>query len=74
VTTILQRVPVDRISADAREVHVGRALLTVIAAVLFAVGWVTARVFLGLAWCGVAVKLGWQEARQPPGGPHGPAR
>jgi hypothetical protein len=74
VTTILDRVPVGRISTEAREVHLGRTLLTIIAAVFFAIGWAAARVFLALAWCGVAVKVGWQEARKPTGGPHGPAR
>jgi hypothetical protein len=72
VTTILERVPVERISTEAREVHIGRTLLTIIAAFFFAIGWGAARVFLAVAWCGVAVRLGWQEARsggtrRPPG-------
>jgi hypothetical protein len=69
--TVFQRVPVDRIGVEARDVHVGRVLLTILAAFFFAIGWIAAKTLLGLAWCGVAVKVGWQEARaggtRPPG-------
>lgn len=44
-----------------------RAVLTAIAAGLYGLGWVTAKTFAGIwfiaAWCGTAVKVGWQEAR-----------
>ena len=60
---VLERVPVDRINAQARDVHLGRVLLTVFAALFFAVGWTAAKAWLAVAWCGVAVKVGWQEAR-----------
>ena len=70
-TEILARVPVDEITAQAREVKPGRTVLTVVAAVLFGLGWVTAKVFatvwLGLMWAGVAVRVGWKSA-------HGPSR
>ena len=70
-TSALDRVPVDAITAQAREVHPGRAVLTVIAGVLFGVGWVTARVFsalwLAFTWSWVAVREGWESA-------HGPSR
>jgi len=66
---------VDRISAEAREVHFGRVLLTIVAAVLFGIGWVAYKVcrtaLLALAWCAVAVKVGWQDARAD--GARGPA-
>jgi hypothetical protein len=61
VTTI--QLPVDEITAQARQVHLGRVLLTVLAAVFFAIGWSAGRFFLGVAWCAVAVKLGWQAGR-----------
>ena len=41
-TEILARVPVDEITAQAREVKPGRTVLTVVAAVLFGLGWVPA--------------------------------
>lgn len=59
----------DRITAEARQVQFGRVLLTVIAGVLFGIGWIVAKTFavlwLALTWSATAVKLGWQEARTP---------
>jgi hypothetical protein len=70
-TTVLDRVPVDEITDQARAVRPARTLLTVIAAVLFGIGWVTARVFtvawFSVMWCGVAVREGWRAS-------HGPSR
>lgn len=70
-TTLIDRVPVDRITAEARNIHAGRALLTLVAAVLFAVGWITAKVFIvtwaAIAWGAAAVKIGWQDARRSSG-------
>jgi uncharacterized membrane protein YciS (DUF1049 family) len=67
VTAITQQLQLDEITAQARQVRLGQVLLTVLAAVFFALGWVVARFFLGLVWCAVAVKLGWQAgaARGP---------
>ncbi|HEU4542571.1 MAG TPA: hypothetical protein VFR23_15700 [Jiangellaceae bacterium] len=60
---------VDEITRQAREVRFGRVLLTVIAAVLFGIGWIVAKTFtvlwFALAWSATAVKLGWQEGRKP---------
>lgn len=71
-TTLIDRVPVDRITAEARNIHAGRTLLTLVAAVLFAVGWITAKVFtvawVAIAWGMAAVKVGWQDARKTGGG------
>ena len=68
MTTLTQRVPLDEITAQARQVRFGRLLLTLIAAVFFGLGWVAGRFFLGVAWCAVAVKVGWQ-AGAARGGP-----
>lgn len=58
----------DRITEQARDVHFGRFLLTVLAGLLYGVGWIAAKTFgglwLALAWTAVAVKVGWQEARK----------
>jgi len=71
ITTVLDRVPVDEITEQARQVRPGRALLTLIAAVLFGLGWVTSRVFavlwLGFIWSWTAVRVGWEAE-------HGPSR
>lgn len=64
--TVLDGIPIDRISADARQVHLGRLLVTMIVAVFFGIGWVASKVWLGCAFAGVAVKAGWLEARTPP--------
>jgi hypothetical protein len=66
---VLQRVPVEQINREAREVHFWRTVLTFIAGLLYGVGWFTARAFgllwLALAWTAVAVKVGWVEGRKP---------
>jgi hypothetical protein len=65
--TVLQGVPVDRITTEARQVSFGRTMLTIIAAVLYGAGWLVAKVasvvWLAAAWCATAVKIGWTEGR-----------
>lgn len=43
------------------------AVLTAIAAVCYGLGWIVARLWPGLCWCGNAVRLGWDDARAPRG-------
>lgn len=68
-TSILDRVPVDRITAKAREVHFWQSVLLLIAAVLYGLGWLVAKVltvlWLALTWSWAAMAVGWQEARNP---------
>jgi uncharacterized membrane protein YedE/YeeE len=65
--SVAQRVPLDRIEDRARRARPGRAVLTVIAAVLFGLGWLAFRAcalsWLAVAWCGSAVIEGWQSAK-----------
>jgi uncharacterized membrane protein YedE/YeeE len=67
LTSIAERVPLDRIEHRARQARPGRAVLAVIAAVLFGVGWLVckacAAAWFAAAWCGSAVIEGWQSAR-----------
>jgi hypothetical protein len=67
LTSVTERIPLDRIEARARRAHPGRVLLTAIAAVLFALGWLAFKLcavaWLAAAWCGSAVIEGWQQAR-----------
>ncbi len=67
MSDVLDRVPVDRITVEARQVRFDVTLLRVIAGVLYGVGWVTAKAFgiawFTVAWVCVAVKLGWTDAR-----------
>lgn len=64
---VLDRVPVSRITDEAKQVRFGRTLLALIAGLLYALGWITAKAFgvvwLAVVWAGVAVKIGWVDAR-----------
>ena len=70
-TSVLDRVPLDEITAQARQVRFGRSLLTLIAAVLFGIGFCVAKVFavafLAAAWSWTALRVGFEAA-------HGPTR
>jgi hypothetical protein len=71
VTSTLERVPLHRIRAEAKPVdpaRFGRFLLTVLAGVLYLLGWVCARVLYGLGWIATAVRVGWVEGRRRPAG------
>jgi hypothetical protein len=67
--TFFDEVLTDRITVEAREVRFWRTVLTLLAGLLFGVGWVAYKtlhgVWFGLAWCGTAVRVGWQEAKAP---------
>lgn len=60
------RVPLDEITADARQAKPGRAALGLIGGLLFMIGWCSREVFgvlfLSGAWTFSAVKLGWRAA------------
>lgn len=64
----VDRVPVERITAEAKQVSFWRSVLRLLAAVLFGLGWLTAKAFAVLwlagVWSVTAVRLGWQEARR----------
>jgi uncharacterized membrane protein len=68
MTTILDRVPVERITAQARQVHAGRTLLTLLAGFFYVLGWLAFRIcavaWLAVVWCAVATREGWREARK----------
>lgn len=67
MTTFLDRLAVDRITHQARDVHFGRTLLTLLGSMFFALGWlafkVAAVLWLACVWCAVAVREGWRTAR-----------
>jgi hypothetical protein len=66
--SLLDRIPVDEISVEARQIHFGRAVLTLIAAVLFGAGWLAAKTVTGLwlaaTWSVAALRVGWREGRR----------
>ena len=67
MTTITQRVPLDRIDERARSARPGRVAATVVVSVLFAAAWLVARtlsvLWVGLAWSASAVAEGWAAGR-----------
>lgn len=67
MTYVADRIPLDRIERRARQARPGRAVLIVIAAVLFGLGWVAFKAcalsWLAVAWCGFAIAEGWAAAK-----------
>lgn len=67
MTAILDRVPVDEITEEARQIQFGKTVLLVIAGVLFGLGWVVGKtctvLWRAAAWSATAVKVGWREAQ-----------
>lgn len=66
MVTTLDRIAVEDITRQAREISPGRTLLTWIGALLFAVGWIVRKTFTVVwlvgAWVFVAAREGWREA------------
>lgn len=64
----VDRVPVERITREAREIRFWRTVLTLLAGLLFGLGWLAAKAFtllwLAAVWSATAVKVGWQEGRR----------
>lgn len=55
-----------RIDPGAALLALGRLLLLVLAAVLFAAGWLAGRTLAATVWACAAIRLGWQEGRRAP--------
>jgi hypothetical protein len=71
---VLEAVPLERIRAEAREVHLGRTLLTLLVGVFWLIGWLAGKATLAVGFAYASAKIGFQEARNPTGGPRrGPA-
>lgn len=62
---MLERIDLDRIDAEARQVHLGRVLLTVLGAVFYVIGWVIGAAVTAFVWSYAAAKVGYQDARNP---------
>lgn len=72
---LIERVPVDRINKQAKDVRFWRTVALALAGLLWGLGWILAKSFaviwLGLVWAAAAVKVGWADARQAPAGERG---
>jgi hypothetical protein len=67
---LFDRIPVDRITSEARQIRFRRIALTLLAGLLWLIGWTTGKtlggIWLALAWSMTAIRLGWTEARPTP--------
>jgi hypothetical protein len=70
---VLEAVPLERVRAEAHQIHPGRTLLTLLVGFFWVVGWLAGKAVVGLVFCWAAVKVGYREARDPEGQPHGRA-
>lgn len=66
---VLDAVPLERIDAEARQVHLGRALLTLLVGLFWLLGWLAGKATLAIGFAYAAAKVGFTEARNPTGGP-----
>jgi len=68
--TVIERVPLERINAEAQEINLAKTLLTVLAGVLWLIGWVAGKIIgtvvVAITWSLAAVKVGWADARSRP--------
>jgi hypothetical protein len=72
-TRLLDRVPLERIEQRARPVNLGRALVTLVVGVFYALGWLAGKVVLvagvALGWAWAAAAEGYADGRKPTEGP-----
>jgi len=64
MTSVLDRVPLERIGEQARDVHLGATLLRLVTGLFLLIGWVIWGVFFALRWGYAAVKIGFQDAEK----------
>lgn len=65
MATVLDRVDLAEIRAQASDIQFSRTVLTVLAAVFVAIGWLAYQPWKAIAWSFAAVKVGWRLAQQP---------
>ena len=63
MTAVLDRIPVEQITADAKKVDVGKAVLSLLALIPFVLGWLAGALSVSVAWVCLAAKAGWRDAR-----------
>ena len=60
-TSVLDRVPVDEITAQARQVRFGRSVLALVAWLLIGFGKILGYAWLVPVWCCLAIRTGWRD-------------
>lgn len=69
VTRLLDRVPTERIQAEARQVDLGRLLLNLLLGVFWLLGWLVGMAAVGVSFAYASAKTGWQDAHTQAGRP-----
>lgn len=72
-TTTIQ-VPVDEITARAREVKFSRVLLTLVLGFFYLIGWAAGHAWIGVVICALSVRRGWMEGQGVTQAPVAPTR
>jgi hypothetical protein len=57
------QLPVDEITARAREVKFSRVALTLLLGTFYVAGWLLARAWVGVVICALSVRRGWREGQ-----------
>jgi hypothetical protein len=70
--SLLERIPADEITAQARQVRFGETLLRLAAFLLISLGKVAGYAWLVPVWSALAVREGWRDVH-PPKVSRGPA-
>ena len=63
--TLVERVPLNEITAQARQVRFGVTALAVTAFILIMIGRIAGYAWLIPVWCAVAVREGWRDVHPP---------
>ncbi len=64
MATVLERVPVGEVRAEAQDIKFGVTALTIVTAVFVALGWLMGVLWAAFAWSFAAVKVGFRQGRQ----------
>ena len=65
MTAITERLDLDELTAQAREVRFGHVVLSVVAWLLVGFGRVLGFAWLVPVWCFLAVRTGWRDVHPP---------
>lgn len=65
MTAVLEGVPVDEITARAREIRLGHTLVNMAAFLLIWFGRLLGYAWLVPVWCFLAVQAGWRDVHPP---------
>jgi hypothetical protein len=64
-TSVLDRVPLDSITAEARQVRFAESVLRLFAFLLIGFGRVLGWCWLVPVWCFLAIRTGWRDVHPP---------